>query len=254
MGDESLYTLKSLFAPRKAWQPASNEDLQPLAGVKVLDFTRALAGPVISKILAVLGAQVLRITSDTLPDIYQTGVDLGVGKHDANVNLKTVHGRKQFEELVETADVVIDGYRPGVLAKFGFTAEAMRKNNPSLVYLRENCYGFKGPLSHRSGWQQISDCLVGQCWLQGRFLGLDEPVLPLLRKHQPKLTPFCALLAVRRLTCSTRSFSELRLPNGLSRCRSCGAGALLPSPGGCHVRYRHLAHSIQHLVLASRRV
>ncbi|KAG9958767.1 hypothetical protein KCU61_g8062, partial [Aureobasidium melanogenum] len=55
----------------------------------------------------------------------------------------------------------------------------MRDINPSLIYVRENCYGFKGPLSSRSGWQQISDCLVGLSYTQGKFLGLEEAVVPL---------------------------------------------------------------------------
>lgn len=85
-------------------------------------------------------------------------------------------------EIIRDADVFIDGYRPHTIAKLGFDADTLRKSNPSLIYVRENCYGWKGPLSYRSGWQQIADCFSGHSWMQGKFLGLNEPVVPLLRK------------------------------------------------------------------------
>lgn len=185
MGAEPLYRLKALPAPRSSW-PAAKDSSRPLAGIRVIDFSRVIAAPVISKVLATLGADVLKVTWEELPDISPTWIDLSVGKRDTNLNLKSEEGRRKFQELVDTASVLIDGYRPGVLEKLGFDAETMRRNNPSLIYLRENCYGFKGPLAYRSGWQQVSDCLVGLSWLQGKFLGLNEPVVPLLREYFKK--------------------------------------------------------------------
>ncbi|RDW83538.1 uncharacterized protein DSM5745_03864 [Aspergillus mulundensis] len=179
MAKEPLYTLKPRSAPRKAW-PEAKDPSRPLAGIKVIDFSRVIAAPVVSKILAVLGAEVLKVTWEGLPDIAATWVELSTGKRDTNLNLKSEEGRKKFAELVKAADVLVDGYRPGVLGRLGFDADSLREINPSLIYARENCYGWKGPLSHRSGWQQISDCLVGISWMQGKFLGLDEPVVPLL--------------------------------------------------------------------------
>ncbi|KAF2088022.1 CAIB/BAIF family protein [Saccharata proteae CBS 121410] len=182
MAEEPLYTMKPLKAPRCSWPQvsAANKEYKPLAGIRVIDFSRIIAAPVISKILAVLGAEVLKVTSDKLPDIPLLWVDLSTGKRDANIDLKTEEGKKIFAELVKGADVLVDGFRPEALLKLGFDSESLRKINPSLVYVRENCYGFKGPLSYRSGWQQISDCLVGISWLQGKFMGLNEPVVPLL--------------------------------------------------------------------------
>lgn len=181
MGEEPLYTLKSLKAPRKPW-PATSDNTRPLAGIRVVDYSRVIAAPVISKMLALLGAEVIKVTSSSLPDIAVTWLDLSMGKKDCDINLKTEEGRSTFKELIASADVLIDGYRPGVLARLGFDSASLRELNESLIYVRENCYGFKGPLQGRSGWQQISDCLVGLSWLQGEFLGLDEPVVPLLRE------------------------------------------------------------------------
>lgn len=199
MGEEPLYSLKPIRCPRKAW-PASKDSKRPLDGVRVIDYSRVVAGPTISKLLALLGAEVIKVTSSKLPDITTTWIDLGTGKKDCDVDLKTETGRAAFTNILSSADVLIDGYRPGVLEKFGFTSTSMRALNPALVYLRENCYGWKGPLSGRSGWQQISDCLVGISWLQGKFLGLDEPVVPLLRKlSNPHYLPIAFLprIAIR---------------------------------------------------------
>ncbi|KAK9444183.1 caib baif family enzyme [Metarhizium brunneum] len=180
MADEPLWTMKPVPAPRSTWPSQKSDKLKPLEGIRVIDFSRVIAAPVISKVLAVLGAEVIKVSNKNLPDVTATWIDLSTGKKDANIDLKSDEGKNTFKRLVAGADVLIDGYRPGVLAKLGFNSASLRTINPKLVYVRENCYGFKGPLAYRSGWQQISDCLVGISWLQGKFLGLNEPVVPLL--------------------------------------------------------------------------
>ncbi|CRK11933.1 hypothetical protein BN1723_009534 [Verticillium longisporum] len=181
MAEKPLWSVTPIPAPRKAWpRPEGSKDLKPLAGIKVLDLSRVIAAPAVSKILAVLGAEVLRVSCDALPEYAATMVDLQTGKRDTNLNLKTDEGRDKLRELVKDADLLVDGFRPTALAKLGFSTEVLRALNPSLIYMRENCYGFDGPLAGRSGWQQISDCLVGLAHVQGKFLGLDEPVVPLL--------------------------------------------------------------------------
>ncbi|KAJ3549811.1 hypothetical protein NM208_g318 [Fusarium decemcellulare] len=181
MSKEPLWTATSLPAPRQAWPETKDpQNFKPLAGIRIIDFSRVIAAPAVSKILAVLGADVLRVSCDRLPEFSSTMPDLQTGKRDVNLDLKTEEGRQTFAELVKGADLLVDGYRPGALKRLGFDSKSLRDLNPSLVYMRENCYGFKGPLAYRSGWQQISDCLVGLSHEQGKFLGLDEPVVPLL--------------------------------------------------------------------------
>ncbi|KAH7003081.1 formyl-CoA transferase [Fusarium venenatum] len=181
MSQEALWTSKQLPAPRKPWpQPNDPKSLSPLAGIKVIDFSRVIAAPAVSKILSVLGADVIRVSCSKLPEVAATMVDLQMGKRDVDLDLKTMDGRKAFAELLKEADILVDGYRPGALAKLGFDSKSLRELNASLIYMKENCYGFKGPLAHRSGWQQISDCLVGLSYLQGKFLDLDEAIVPLL--------------------------------------------------------------------------
>lgn len=183
MGAEPLWTTTAIKGSRKPWPVASSTTgYKPLQGIRIIDFSRVIAAPVISKILAVLGADVIRLSFSGNPDYAGTMPDLQTGKRDVDLNIKTEEGKATFRELLKGADVLVDGFRPGALAKQGFSSESLREINPSLIYVRENCYGFKGPLSYRSGWQQISDCLVGLSYEQGRFLGLDEAVIPLFRE------------------------------------------------------------------------
>ncbi|TVY38464.1 Succinate--hydroxymethylglutarate CoA-transferase [Lachnellula subtilissima] len=177
---EPMVTLVSHSAPKKQWPSVGGTDYRPLAGIRVVDHTRAVAGPTVSKLLAVLGADVIKVSYKGIPDTSVCLLDINTGKRDVDINLKTEEGKAVLNKIMEGADVFIDGYRPHSIAKLGFDAESLRKFNPSLIYVRENCYGWRGPLSYRTGWQQIADCFAGLSWMQGEFLGLNEPVVPLL--------------------------------------------------------------------------
>jgi crotonobetainyl-CoA:carnitine CoA-transferase CaiB-like acyl-CoA transferase len=134
-----------------------------LSGVKVLELCRIIAGPVIGRILAEYGADVLKITSPNLSDVPFFQVDGNMGKHAAELNLKTPEGRKIFEELLADADVILDGYRPGALEKLGYgpkaIAELAQRRGKGFVYVNENCFGYEGEWANRPGWQQIADCV-----------------------------------------------------------------------------------------------
>lgn len=149
----------------------------------MLDASRAVAAPAISKVLAGLGADVLKISGPTLPDTAICMIDVNAGKRDIFIDLKTEKGMDKFRSLVKDADVFVDGFRPNALAKLGINSDSLRELNGSLIHVRECCYGYEGPWAHRSGWQQIADALVGLTIVQGKFLGLNEPVQPLLREE-----------------------------------------------------------------------
>lgn len=234
MADEPLWTMKPVPAPRSTWPAQKSNELKPLEGIRVIDFSRVIAAPVISKVLAVLGAEVIKVSNKNLPDVTATWIDLSTGKKDANIDLKSDEGKNTFKRLVAGADVLIDGYRPGVLAKLGFNSASLRTINPKLVYVRESCYGFKGPLAYRSGWQQISDCLVGISWLQGKFLGLNEPVVPLLRTSMSPQCPFLANGASANLVVFR---SQFRLSD-----RSCGRSRSLAGVVSTDQSRLHLRH------------
>ncbi|KKY22606.1 putative caib baif family enzyme [Phaeomoniella chlamydospora] len=158
------------------------DDKKVLSGIKVLELCRIIAGPVIGRILAEYGADVLKITSPRLSDVPFFQVDGNMGKHAAEVDLKTKEGRRVFEGLLVDADVVLDGYRPGALKKLGYGANALteiaRNRGKGIVYVNENCFGYQGEWCQRPGWQQIADCVTGVAWEQGRFMGLNEPLVP----------------------------------------------------------------------------
>ncbi|GMM36921.1 hypothetical protein DASC09_042460 [Saccharomycopsis crataegensis] len=182
--DFPLYDLYSTNEdlPPVPWPAQTKGTYRPLEGINVLDVSRVIAAPQISKYLAMLGANVVRISNDGNPDMALLLFDTNLGKKDTTVNLKTEAGKRVLEKLIEDADVMVDGYRPNALARLGFSQAYIqflaKRRGKGIVFVRENCYGYKGPWAHRSGWQQISDCITGVCWEHGKFLGLDEPAIP----------------------------------------------------------------------------
>ncbi|KAG6034220.1 hypothetical protein E4U41_006652 [Claviceps citrina] len=159
-----------------------NGDRRILSGIKVLDMCRIIAGPTITRILGEYGAEVLKVTSPHLSDVPFFQVDGNMGKRTVDLDLKTPEGRRIFEELLDDVDVIVDGYRPGALEKLGYGPKAMAdvasKRGKGIVYVNENCFGYEGEWAGRPGWQQIADCVTGIAWEQGRFMGIDEPVVP----------------------------------------------------------------------------
>ena len=136
---------------------------RPLASLKVVDLTRVIAGPTITRSLAELGASIMRVTSPQIVDFTTVFRDLNWGKWNCSLHLKDEADKQSLRKLILDADVVVDGYRPGVMDKLGFGREAIfdlvRNRDRGIIHLRENCYGWHGPWAHRSGWQGISDAV-----------------------------------------------------------------------------------------------
>ncbi|KAI5928579.1 CoA-transferase family III [Camillea tinctor] len=160
--------------------------VQCLQGVRVIELCRVIAGPTIGRSLAAHGASVLKITSPQLPDVPVFQLDVNAGKHTTSLHLRDATDRATFESLLETADVIIDGYRPGSLERLGYSPEALAakaaERGRGIVYVAEDCFGGAGipgaEWAGRPGWQQIADCVTGVAWEQGAFMGLAEPVVP----------------------------------------------------------------------------
>lgn len=136
----------------------------PLKGVRILDFTSLLPGPFATLYLADMGASVLRVTSGTRPDpiesrppfIPETKISalwayLNRGKQSINLNLKNPRAVRIVEQLITEYDVVIEQYRPGVMAKLGLDYESLKKINPTIIYCSLTGYGQTGPLNKRAG-------------------------------------------------------------------------------------------------------
>lgn len=173
----------------RRWWPdsAQTSSQRPLAGLKVVDLTRVIAAPAVTRGLAELGASVMRVTSPNIADFTVLSVDMGWGKWQCSLDLREEDGRSKLRDLIYEADVVVQGYRPGVLDKYGFSQDSIISlvgdRDRGIISVRENCYGWYGPWSHRAGWQQISDACVGISTQFGRAMGLVDheaitPVFP----------------------------------------------------------------------------
>jgi crotonobetainyl-CoA:carnitine CoA-transferase CaiB-like acyl-CoA transferase len=136
---------------------------RPLSGIRTLDLTRILAGPVAARSLAEHGSDVLMIAAEHLPQIAEHVMDTSHGKRSSFINLKTAEGLEQLNNLAKDADVFSQGYRPGMLHGFGLGPEELAAIRPGIVYLSISCFGADGPFSHRAGWEQIAQTVTGIC-------------------------------------------------------------------------------------------
>lgn len=156
----SVDTLDS--APPLPWTPdAGNAAGLPLAGVRVLDLTRVISGPVATRTLALLGADVLRVDSPALPEFPHAHADTGFGKRSAGVDLGSRSGQAAFEELLSSAHVVLTGYRPGSLDRFGLAPESLTDRRPGLVVGQLSAWGCHGPWHRRRGFDSIVQAATG---------------------------------------------------------------------------------------------
>ena len=132
---------------------ALNPD-RPLDGVRVLDLTRVLAGPVATRFLAAFGANVLCIDP---PSWDEPGVipEVTIGKRCAELDLHDADDRSRFAELLRTADILVHGYRPGALERLGFGKGERRQLNPGLTDVCLDAYGWTGPWARRRGFDSL---------------------------------------------------------------------------------------------------
>ncbi len=134
---------------------------RPLRGVRVLDLTRILAGPVCARTLAEHGADVLYIASPNLPNPTRFILDTGHGKLSAHLDLEQPDAVEQLRGLVRETDVFSEGYRSGSLARRGLGPNELVKLRPGLIYVAINCYGHAGPWEGRPGWEQLAQTVTG---------------------------------------------------------------------------------------------
>jgi crotonobetainyl-CoA:carnitine CoA-transferase CaiB-like acyl-CoA transferase len=150
----------------------------PLAGIRVVDYTHFLAGPYLSRCLAGLGADVIKVERPKEGDAGrrhsyfkngQSGYFLqqNMGKRGLCVDLKDARGKRLVHELVRRADVFVENYRPGALAKLGLGYEELAKTNPRLVYCSVSAYGHTGPKASSPGFGVIAEAESGAMDLLG---------------------------------------------------------------------------------------
>lgn len=134
---------------------------RPLTGVRVLDLTRVIAGPVATRTLAAFGADVLRVDPPHLPEIGWQYLDTGDGKRSTLLNLARSRDRARFDELLSTADVLVTSYRPRALDRFGYGPGQLRERFPHVIIASVNAWGTTGMWARRRGFDSIVQAASG---------------------------------------------------------------------------------------------
>ncbi len=158
-----------------------------LEGIRVLDLSRLLPGPYCSMILADLGAEVIKIeepnwgdptrwTPPRRKDVSIAFLNLNRNKKSVTLNLKQPQGVEIFRRLAQRADVILEGFRPGVVDQLGIGYEDIRQLNPRIIYCSLSGYGQDGPYRHRSGHDLNYIALAGALGLTADEQG--RPVIP----------------------------------------------------------------------------
>lgn len=161
--------------------------MQALTGIRVLDMSRLLPGPYCTMLLADFGAEVIKIEEPGkgdysrsfppfLKDFGYWHLQLNRNKQSVVLDLKSEEGKNIFLELVKTANVVVESYRPGVLKKLGVDYEAAAKVNPKIIYCSLSGYGSKGPLAHKADHDLGYLSLAGVTAMSGEADG--APAIP----------------------------------------------------------------------------
>jgi len=174
LADQPLLSWQRLDdATPQAW-PALPAGARALHGLRVLDLTRILAGPVAARLLAGLGADVLMVNGPQLPNIGAIA-DLSQGKRSALVDLRSDSGRAQLRTLVSGAQVLLQGYRPGALAGLGFDAPALAALCPGIVVASLSAYGDGGPWGGRRGFDSLVQTTTGFNLDEAAAFGTAQP-------------------------------------------------------------------------------
>ena len=158
-------------APPRGLPPAD----RPLSGVRVLDLTRVIAGPVCGRTLAAHGADVMNIASPNIPNLPRLVVDTGRGKLSAHLELRDKDGNQRLKDLLAQSDIFVQGYRPGGLADLGFSPQDATRIRPGIVYVSLSAFGHVGPWSGRRGFDSITQTASGMNHAEAEAAGQTVP-------------------------------------------------------------------------------
>lgn len=148
---------------------------RPLSGVKVLDLTRIIAGPVCGRTLAAHGADVLLVTAKHLASMLPLVMDTGRGKLSTSLDLRDAGGRETLAALLPDADVFVQGYRPGAIAAHGFAPQDAARLRPGIVYASLCAYGHEGPWASRRGFDSLVQTASGFNVAEAEAFGSPKP-------------------------------------------------------------------------------
>lgn len=137
----------------------------PAAGIRVLDLTRVIAGPVGTRMLGALGADVLRVDDPTRPELPLHAVDGVVGKASTVLDARTPAGLETLHHLLDTADVLVTGYRPGAVRRLGLDPDQVADRHPGTIVVTLSAWGTTGPWGARRGFDSLVQVATGIGWL-----------------------------------------------------------------------------------------
>ncbi|KAJ4373758.1 hypothetical protein N0V83_002497 [Neocucurbitaria cava] len=186
--------------------PKSDEK-RPLAGIKVVELARIIAGTAAGAALASMGAEVVRINSSKLKDYTPAQPSsLMAGKTTVELDLENPADHEKLMRLFEQADVILQGYRLRSLERRGFGLQAAlqiaNQRGKGIIYVDENCYGPDGCYAERPGWQQVADAAAGSSYVMGQSFGCPQgqgvlPSLPISDMSTGILTALTIMCAIR---------------------------------------------------------
>lgn len=154
--------------------PALPRDARPLEGLRVLDLTRILAGPVGGRTLAAYGADVMLVNAPHLPNI-EAIADTSRGKLSALADLRSAEGRAGLNEVLREAHIFIQGYRPGAIAALGFGLQELARVRPGIVAVSLSAYGETGPWAGRRGFDSLVQTATGFNHAEAHAAGSPQP-------------------------------------------------------------------------------
>jgi crotonobetainyl-CoA:carnitine CoA-transferase CaiB-like acyl-CoA transferase len=154
--------------------PAGTGD-RPLGGLRVLDLTRVLAGPTAARTLAEHGAEVLRISSPRYPDTLPMVQDTAHGKRSSVLDLRRGDDAAALRRLIGGADVFSQGYRPGAIARLGFSPGEVAAIRPGIITVSLSAFGGVGPWGDRRGFDSVVQAASGVAAEMGEALGDGVP-------------------------------------------------------------------------------
>lgn len=135
-----------------------------LSGLRMLDLSRVIAGPMSGRTIAEFGGDVLLVSGPALPSIESLVIDTGFAKRSTVLDLASEAGRARFEALVSECDIVLDAYRPGSLPAKGYGRHDLERFRPGLVHVDVDAFSRTGPWAGRRGYDSLVQATAGMCW------------------------------------------------------------------------------------------
>jgi hypothetical protein len=158
-------------------RPMAESGALPASGIRVLDLTRVIAGPVGTRMLGALGADVLRVDDPRRPELPSQAVEGVIGKRSTALEAGTERGRTVLHDLLDEADVLVTGYRPGALRRLGLDPDQVAEQHPGTVVVTLSAWGTVGPWGSRRGFDSLVQIATGIGWATS-LDGLRPGALP----------------------------------------------------------------------------